>query len=150
MDLKLNLGNGGVVSDGWTSVDICPPADVIADLTLTWPWATSTVAEIVMNDVIEHLSDKIFTMNEADRVLRPGGLLHVSVPSTDGRGAFQDPTHVSYWNVNSWRYFDTESAEYKRFASSYGIRSKLQLIAFDETSGGEVIKHARAIFRSAK
>ncbi len=25
-------------------------------------------------------------------------------PSTDGRGAFQDPTHVSFWNSNSFCY----------------------------------------------
>ena len=26
-------------------------------------------------------------------------------PSTDGRGAFQDPTHVSFYNENSFWYF---------------------------------------------
>jgi hypothetical protein len=26
-------------------------------------------------------------------------------PSTDGRGAFQDPTHVSFWNSNSFWYY---------------------------------------------
>ena len=26
-------------------------------------------------------------------------------PSTDGRGAFQDPTHVAFYNENSFWYF---------------------------------------------
>ena len=26
-------------------------------------------------------------------------------PSTDDRGAFQDPTHVSFWNSNSFWYY---------------------------------------------
>ena len=26
-------------------------------------------------------------------------------PSTDGRGAFQDPTHVAFYNQNSFWYF---------------------------------------------
>ena len=29
----------------------------------------------------------------------------IEVPSTDGRGAFQDPTHVSFWNSNSFWYY---------------------------------------------
>jgi hypothetical protein len=35
------------------------------------------------------------------------------VPSTDGRGAFQDPTHRSFWCENDWDYYTT--AEYARF-----------------------------------
>tara|TARA_Y100001938_G_scaffold120883_1_gene168020 strand:- start:10722 stop:12080 length:1359 start_codon:yes stop_codon:yes gene_type:complete len=36
--------------------------------------------------------------------LAPGGWLSVSVPSTDGRGAFQVPTYKSFWNINSFMY----------------------------------------------
>lgn len=38
-------------------------------------------------------------------MLAPGGWAFIQVPSTDGRGAFQDPTHVSYWNENSFLYY---------------------------------------------
>lgn len=44
-------------------------------------------------------------MNEAFRVLKPGGLLDCTIPSTDARGWSQDPTHVSWWNENSPLYF---------------------------------------------
>jgi SAM-dependent methyltransferase len=44
-------------------------------------------------------------MNEIYRVLAPGGWLLSATPSTDGRGAFQDPTHCSFWNPNSFWYF---------------------------------------------
>jgi hypothetical protein len=44
-------------------------------------------------------------MSEIHRVLAPGGWAFIEVPSTDGRGAFQDPTHVSYWNENSFFYY---------------------------------------------
>ena len=33
------------------------------------------------------------------------GWAFIEVPSTDGRGAFQDPTHVSFWNENSFTYY---------------------------------------------
>jgi len=37
--------------------------------------------------------------------LAPQGWLLSQTPSTDGRGAFQDPTHVSFWNSNSFWYY---------------------------------------------
>lgn len=47
----------------------------------------------------------IHFMEEANRVLKVGGRLEAIVPSTDGRGWAQDPTHVSYWNENTVQYF---------------------------------------------
>ena len=39
----------------------------------------------------------------------------IEVPSTDGRGAWQDPTHVSFWNEHSfWYYTDRNKAQFIR------------------------------------
>ena len=36
-------------------------------------------------------------------------------PPTDGRGAWQDPTHVSFWNEHSfWYYTNKNKAEFIR------------------------------------
>ena len=52
-------------------------------------------------------------MNEFYRVLAPGGWLMVGAASTDGRGAFQDPMHQSFWNLNAfWYYTDSGYAKY--------------------------------------
>lgn len=88
-------------------------ADVVADLNKEWPFETGSVGVIVANDILEHLKDPIHVMKEAHRVLCHGGLLLSSTPSTDGRGAFQDPTHVSFWNENSfWYYTKATTAQY--------------------------------------
>jgi hypothetical protein len=47
-------------------------------------------------------------MLEASRSLAPLGWFLTQTPSTDGRGAFQDPTHVSFWNKNSFWYYTSE------------------------------------------
>lgn len=56
-------------------------------------------------DFLEHVEDQIGLMNELYRVLAPGGMLLSLTPSTDGRGAFCDPTHRSWWNELSFRYY---------------------------------------------
>jgi len=56
-------------------------------------------------DTFAKLANPLQVMKEVSRVLSPGGWLLCQVPSTDGRGAFQDPRHISYWNENSFAYY---------------------------------------------
>ena len=105
------------------------PADkfVLADLRLAWPWKTASVSHLRAHDLIEHLPDKIHTMNEAWRVLRAGGTFDILVPTTDGAGAWCDPTHVSYWNRASIDYFLDGAFERDRFERHYGIRARFRI-----------------------
>src|SRR5437899_7699487 len=96
---------GGVnVAAGDESVDRSG-ADVTADLDQPWPFETGSVGVIRAHDAIEHLRSQVHTMNEAYRVLAHGGMFDILVPSTDGQGAFCDPSHVSLWNRRSFRYY---------------------------------------------
>ncbi len=88
----------------YLSVDL-KDADIIADLREKWPFGDGTVGVVRAFDIFEHLDDPLHTMQELYRVLSPAGYAFITVPSTDGRGAFQDPTHVSYWNENSFLYY---------------------------------------------
>lgn len=75
----------------------------------------SSVGCVRAFDFIEHLPrDRMIDfMNQVYRVLVPGGFLLSGTPSTDGRGAFQDPTHTNYVNQNSfWYYTNRNSAKY--------------------------------------
>ena len=58
---KLNLGSAGREFDGFVSVDLVPPADVITDLEEEWPWDDSTVDEIIAFDIIEDCLEDIET-----------------------------------------------------------------------------------------
>lgn len=75
------------------------------DLNEGIPLPDNSVGVIWASHIIEHLHDKHKIMKEMHRVLADGGWCFIEVPSTDGRGAFQDPTHVSYWNENSFWYY---------------------------------------------
>lgn len=113
---KLDLGGRLNAWSGFTTVDLFD-ADVITDLNNPWPFADNSVGVIRASHIFEHLKDPVHTMNEAYRVLAPGGWLLLEVPSTDGRGAFQDPTHVSFWNENSIWYYTNKN--FSRFVPSF-------------------------------
>jgi glycosyltransferase involved in cell wall biosynthesis len=101
---KIELGGRMNAKPEYETVDL-KDADIIADLNEKWPFEDSSVGVIRAIDVIEHLRDPLHTIKEIYRVLAPGGYAILQVPSTDGRGAFQDPTHVSFWNQNSFPYY---------------------------------------------
>jgi SAM-dependent methyltransferase len=73
-----------------------------------WPIEDGTVEEIHASHMMEHVpagADRIAVMNEAWRVLRPGGTFEIRVPMFPGWQAIADPTHVSYWVPQSFYYF---------------------------------------------
>jgi len=146
--LKLNLGACDRAFTGFLSVDIVPPADVIADLTKPWPWEDSSVDEVRAYDVFEHLPDKRHTMNELWRVLRPGGIARLQIPhATDGDGGHCDPTHVSYWTTSDFEYYAPGIPERERFrySSYYGVKADFRVLSiqqqrYERRFGGHVIE----------
>lgn len=122
----LDIGGGLNGAQGYETVDLREGADVYADLNDDWPVDDSSVGVLRASHVLEHLHDPIHAMNEAYRILAPGGFFLIEVPSTDGRGAFQDPTHVSFYNNNSFWYY-TER-QYAAFIPAYTGRFQASLV----------------------
>ncbi len=88
-----------------------PDVDLVADISAGLDFADSSVGLIRVTDFLERVPDKVHLFNEFYRLLAHGGLLLILTPSTDGRGAFQDPGHVSFYNENSfWYYTDNKYA----------------------------------------
>jgi glycosyltransferase involved in cell wall biosynthesis len=128
--MRLNLGCCDSLLPGYVNVDLVEaPGVTVADLSRPWPWPDSSVEHVRAWDVIEHLPDKIRTMNELWRVLAPGATAEIAVPTTDGPGAFQDPTHVSFWNRRSFLYYEHGSPYRERFARFYGISARFRTVS---------------------
>ena len=127
--LKLDLGGGSPGTDkrGYKVVDIAGDYDIYADLNKKWPFEDNSVGVVNASHLFEHLPNKHHTMKELHRVLDDKAWAFIEVPSTDGRGAFQDPTHVSYWNQNCFFYYIRE--EQAKFI--YNDTIKFQALALD-------------------
>lgn len=123
-ELKVDICCGPNKAPGFVGVDFVklPGVDIVHDLNKEFPFEDSTVDYLRAHDAIEHLPDRIKTMNEIFRVCKHGATVDIKVPSTDGRGAFQDPTHVSYWNINSFYYYSSDFKNYHDLCRQYGFK----------------------------
>lgn len=103
--MRLNLGSGPDYRLNYVNVDIDPktPCDKLVDLTQPWPFESDSVDEILANDIIEHLPDKLHTLREMWRVCKPRARIRLQIPRADiGQGAYRDPTHTSFWVPQSF------------------------------------------------
>jgi len=151
-DLRVDLGCGDHKPDGFVGVDAVagPGVDLVCDLTGRFPFETGSVGYLRAHDVIEHLPDRLHTMNEIWRVCRDGAIVDIRVPSTDGRGAFQDPTHVSYWNANSFFYYALEHPAFLTLCRKYGFRGAFRLRSLSSSATADQVVHVHALLEAVK
>ena len=129
---SIEIGGGTLVPPGWTNLD-CRNGDgpwLREAQSVPWPTGDHTVDAMRASHVMEHIpagQPRIDVMNEAHRVLKPGGVFEIRVPNaSQGWHAYAYPTHVSFWIIESFHYFDGTKAAH----ADYGIRlwSTLELL----------------------
>lgn len=154
---KLNLGCGLLPEKGFLNLDMveAPGVDVVHDLTVApWPFPDNHFGCLQAKHVLEHIpmtfveyegrkiDALVAVMNEAWRVLAPGGRFLIDIPTVHGQGAFQDPTHRRFLVENSIYYFgrkpgfvpgtpDFEEQNFNRYLSekriSFSVYAKMTL-----------------------
>ena len=82
-----------------------PGVGLVGDLAVGLDLADSSVGVVRLVDTLGLYRDKIAVFNELHRLLADGGLVLSLTPSADGRGGFQDPRSVAFYNENSFWYF---------------------------------------------
>lgn len=82
-----------------------PGVDLVADVLSGLPLRDGVVDRIFAVHVLEHLADVVGVMNELHRVLAPGGVLHAMSPDRAHVNAYADPTHIRFFDVQTFKYF---------------------------------------------
>jgi radical SAM protein with 4Fe4S-binding SPASM domain len=109
--IKLHLGCGRTILPGWTNLDSCPlpGVDLVVDLEGCEPGRIplpdSSVKEFLASHVLEHIRAPLPLMQELYRVAKPGAKLVVRVPYGSSDVAWEDPTHVRPYFLDSFGYF---------------------------------------------
>jgi predicted SAM-dependent methyltransferase len=77
--VRLNLGAGGYPLDGFTNIDLFPPADIVGDF---MEMSFAELKEVVMIHVLEHISHRntLATLERVRSWMKPGARLVVEVP----------------------------------------------------------------------
>ena len=105
----VNLGCGNKKYPGAVGVDISNRynPDIVHDLNVSpYPFESDEVDLCILDNVLEHLESPIAVMTELHRILKPGGNVKVIVPYFRSRWAYIDPTHKTFYTVDSFAYYD--------------------------------------------
>tara|TARA_Y100001980_G_C14396316_1_gene193897 strand:- start:53 stop:613 length:561 start_codon:yes stop_codon:yes gene_type:complete len=111
--MKLNLGSGSKILDGYTNVDKYDyyKPDVVHDLEIfPYPFEDNSVDEILLSHVLEHIgqSPEIFLgiVKEFYRICRNNSMIKIIVPHPRHDDFISDPTHVRPITILGLQLFD--------------------------------------------
>lgn len=112
--VKLNLGCGHTKLPGYIGVDINPNAefvDVSHNLNVfPYPFKESSVDEVFMEHVLEHLDDPLNVIQELYRISKPGGILKIKTPHFSC--TWIHPGHKSAISTQLFNYFIPGTDDY--------------------------------------
>lgn len=131
---RVDFGSGGnkTKAPGHIGIDITPleGVDIVMSLddpNLKLPFEDNSITAARAHQFVEHITNIIPFMNEAYRVLKPGGLIEFSTPIAGSNPFWQDPTHKRGFIKRTFDYFcDDQTTEDAR--EEYGITSKFKMV----------------------
>jgi len=138
--MKLNLGCGNKKINGYIGVDFVKTksTDIIHNLNyFPYPFEESSIDEMLVDNVLEHLDDLILTIEEFHRILKPGGIIKINVPYAKSDGAFKDPTHKHFFTEKTFQYF-TENYTYNYYSKARFKVNKIKLISWHNSTGQKI------------
>tara|TARA_B100001105_G_C22177490_1_gene351242 strand:- start:30 stop:590 length:561 start_codon:yes stop_codon:yes gene_type:complete len=113
--MKLNLGCGSKILEGYTNVDKFDyyKPDIVHDLEATpYPFKENSVDEILMSHVLEHIGQdpNIFNniIKELYRICKNKSVINIRVPHPRHDDFISDPTHVRPITILGLQLYDKE------------------------------------------
>lgn len=131
----------------------CNPDHLLDITKFPYPWRENSIDGIMADNIMEHIEPITFikVMNECHRIMKPGGKIWIRVPhipikadienleftEKDYRylrriivrtlealnAAFTDPTHLGFFTLQTFDYWNKNHARGRTFGKSYGIIS---------------------------
>lgn len=146
--VKINLGSGRLKMDDYINIDCVQVIDGNGDKTVDLvldierehlPYKDNSMEEILADNILEHVGNLLFVLNECHRVLRMEGIIKGVVPAAGSEYDFKDPTHKRHFIAKTFTYFtgsadwNKEKPSHPRYAD-YGFKP-WHLISLHEEKG---------------
>lgn len=142
--MKIDFGCGKNKKSGFLGVDILKleGVDIVHDLSITpYPFKNDIADEIWMDNVLEHINNPLKVIEELHRIGKNKCIINIAVPYFRSHYATIDPTHVNFFGINYFNYFNPDHF----FCTGYEYskaRFRILSIEFDkEWIGNETIFH---------
>lgn len=129
--MKLEIGGGTRPVAGYINLDhVHGEGEFKRKLQDGIPLGDDSVEAAYASHVLEHIptENRIYCMNEVWRVLKPGGLFDIQVPMFPTWESIADPTHVSYWVVQSFDYFTNPHQMDADYGIKYWLRHTVEVL----------------------
>jgi predicted SAM-dependent methyltransferase len=127
--IQLELGAGARTRlEGWTTVDMYTPCDLVLDITKRFPFPDESVDRIYSSHVLEHMNyghQTIPMLAECLRILKPGGSFSVAVPDAS----------IFIQGYLDGKTFDVE--KFCTYPASLNYRARINLINYIAYMDGE-------------
>lgn len=125
--MRLNIGCGNKRLEGYVGVDRypCNAVDVLCDLTKALPFASGSVEEVMMDNVIEHIPDIPALLQELVRIAQSKARVTIITPHFTSLSSWKDPTHVHHLSFFSFDHFEKRSASHYMGSGVKVVRKKL-------------------------
>ena len=150
--MKINIGCGSQIKDGFIGVDILqfPGVDIVHDLNIfPYPFKDNQIEEIWMDQVLEHLSEPLKVVEELHRICKKDAVITIGVPYFRSFYATIDPTHKNFFGLNWFNYFDPNHIYCQKYKYSKAefIITKIE---FDRESTSKSFFHKLLILLALK
>ena len=125
MNIKLNLGCGNTILDGYINIDKKSSNTnvMICDLENALPFDDNSTEYIIAHHVLEHIINLDNIMHEIYRVCKNGSYIDVIVPMSGTLWAVADPSHVRQFNHKTFYYYS------ENFITSYDHPQYFRIIS---------------------
>jgi predicted SAM-dependent methyltransferase len=108
---RLHLGCGRTILKDWINLDFVAlkGVDVVANLDtcaeVPLPFEDNSIEEFYGSHLIEHIQHTLPMMQELHRIAKLGAKANFRLPYGSSDDAFEDPTHVKQYFLQSFGYF---------------------------------------------
>lgn len=103
--------------------------DVVHDMNLfPYPFRDNSIEEVLLINILEHLPNTIRIIEVIWRICKNGAMVKITVPYYNSRGAYRDPTHVTFFKEQTFDYF-TEDGVTEISAYNYYSRARFKIIS---------------------